>query len=411
MKQDNYLPVLYTIPKWKLIVKLGRKNVKYLVPELNKYIDQCILSKVLCSIGKSTKSWYDRWVLNATVPSDLPRCKCPDCNRFAIFQGVSVGYSHLYCDIPGHNVIARKLSHLGKKASEDTKRKISEGTKLAYKKNPNIVLDRTKTLKGTLSTKESKEKKHNIMIDRYSTEESRKSHSDRMKLLYQERPEIKNKISESLIKTNKSDEVKKRRSESQLKSYSDNPNRSKDVSERNKINWTNGDYKNRVIESVKKSKSTEESKLRRSKSAIDRWKSPTEAMINNTKHPLGTDISIYSPWENRDIHLDSKWELDFFNICKELNISKVSRKVFSIKYLKSECNRYAAYIPDFIINDHYVVEIKPNYLLDSQTNIDKFNAADLYCRENGYEYIVITEDWLYPKDGCPRQEFYGKLEI
>ena len=67
--------------------------------------------------------------------------------------------------------------------------------------------------------------------------------------------------------------------------------------------------------------------------------------------------------------------------------------------------RNRVYLPDFLLNDHYLIEVKPNYMLDDPINIAKFNAADLYCRENGLEYVILTEDYLF-NNGEP---FYGSM--
>jgi hypothetical protein len=95
------------------------------------------------------------------------------------------------------------------------------------------------------------------------------------------------------------------------------------------------------------------------------------------------------------------------NICKEINVNKLIRCRIFIKYHNSLTNTYNRYLPDFLLNDHYLIEIKPNYELDDEVNICKFNAADEYCRLNNLEYVIITEDYLF-NNGSP---FYGELKL
>ena len=123
---------------------------------------------------------------------------------------------------------------------------------------------------------------------------------------------------------------------------------------------------------------------------------------------FGNKSKVFSKWENKDISLDSSYELEFFNKCSDnCNVNSLIRESIKIQYVSPTDNLSHTYFPDFLLNDHYLIEIKPNYKLDDEVNICKFNAADEYCRLNNLEYVIITEDYLF-NNGSP---FYGELKL
>lgn len=52
------------------------------------------------------------------------------------------------------------------------------------------------------------------------------------------------------------------------------------------------------------------------------------------------------------------------------------------------------YIPDFLINNHLIEEVKPTKLLTKHNNPLKFKAAEDYCKNNNLEFKIITEKEL-----------------
>ena len=63
-------------------------------------------------------------------------------------------------------------------------------------------------------------------------------------------------------------------------------------------------------------------------------------------------------------------------------------KKYYIKYINFD-GREKTYIPDFIINDKILVEIKPKKLMDTPTNSLKKKAAIEFCLKNGLEYRMV----------------------
>lgn len=200
-------------------------------------------------------------------------------------------------------------------------------------------------------------------------------------------------------------EARRRNSEAQLKSYRENPGRREIQRIRQLERYEDPNEHLKTKESVRAVRSTSESREKSRISAINSWNNPTDRRFNSCGN-AGKKYYSESIWENgKVIRFDSSWELKFFNLCESKNVSKLLRCRMFIKYYNPIDLRESRYLPDFILNDHYLIEVKPNYMLDDPINIAKFNAADLYCRENGLEYVILTEDYLF-NNGEP---FYGSM--
>lgn len=280
-KNEKNLPVLYTIPKWKMKLTVpGKKRKLYFIPELNKYVDTTHVSYYLPNIGKTPQEWYDRWMLDITVPSDRP--KVID-GRTARFRDLCFGYAK-------------------------TQAETSVLTFNEWLSEWNKARDR--------ASKNST----NGQVNRYK------------------RPEEREKTSSS----------------------------------------------SRLV-----------------------WRNPSDKLINNSLGSYKSRLSakVYSKWEGKEITFDSSWEVHLFNKVNNLDGYVLVRTPFTVQYESPNDLKSHNYLPDFLLNNHYLIEIKPNYLLDDEVNIAKFNAADLYCRENGLEYVILTEDYLF-NNGEP---FYGSM--
>lgn len=88
------LPVLYTLPKWKLVKGSGMNSIYYYYPPTNKWINCRRINRYFESINENSQSYYDRWFLNITTPSQRPKCGNPDCYNTAKFDTLIAGYHH-----------------------------------------------------------------------------------------------------------------------------------------------------------------------------------------------------------------------------------------------------------------------------------------------------------------------------
>lgn len=92
MSEIKNLPVLLTVPYWKLNPGTGY----YYIPELDKEVHYIQFKRVLSKLGKTVQEFYDRWVLNITVPSERPRCKF--CNKEMHYGRYVFGGYMEFCD-------------------------------------------------------------------------------------------------------------------------------------------------------------------------------------------------------------------------------------------------------------------------------------------------------------------------
>lgn len=119
----------------------------------------------------------------------------------------------------------------------------------------------------------------------------------------------------------------------------------------------------------------------------------------------------------------SLWERKFLNYCDlNQNILEYSSEEISIPYLDPSTNRIKRYFPDVYMKvkdvdgniKKYLIEIKPkrqtvppaprkktkSYITEVYTyqkNKAKWKAAEEFCKDNGWEFKLITEKELYGK--------------
>lgn len=387
----NNLPVLYTVPKWKMYKTYGKKGLSYFIPELNRYITKASFRKELASLGMSDQDWYDRWILNITSSLDRPKCRFIGCNEYATFLGPSPSR--------GYRMSCNNKIHVSAVQSMN----MSESSKRYHKLNPEYGRERGKILSNRY--KENPEWSENARIrgiNRYNDPEERRKTSELTKaalnapgmheklsssqsLSYKINPERREKISKAGIKRYENESERKRQS-----------NIAKEISLRPGVNelrshtWKKNSIKGGYIETIKSN-------------SLKMWMNPSEARLNAHKG-YGKKSQIYSNWENKMIKFDSSWEEHFFNRCTELDIDKLLRCPFGIRYVSTD-NEIHTYLPDFLLNDKYLIEIKPNYLIHDPVNQAKFHAASIYCHDHGLSYVIITEDYLFKG----KKPYHGSL--
>lgn len=110
---------------------------------------------------------------------------------------------------------------------------------------------------------------------------------------------------------------------------------------------------------------------------------------------------ITNSWANSRVRIKefdncfrSTWEAYFY-----LHMSKndhiIEYEKLRIPYFDSQRNEYRNYITDFLDeNNRIIYEIKPECNKICQNVIDKETAAIKWCKENGYSYQFISDDWF-----------------
>jgi len=97
----------------------------------------------------------------------------------------------------------------------------------------------------------------------------------------------------------------------------------------------------------------------------------------------------YKDWYFRSLH-----ELSYvILVIERFNIEWSSAENIKIKYIDFK-NQERNYFPDFLLNNKYIIEIKPKRLFNSISVIDKKNAAIEYCKNNNLIYKLISPQIL-----------------
>jgi len=119
----------------------------------------------------------------------------------------------------------------------------------------------------------------------------------------------------------------------------------------------------------------------------------------------GTNNSMYGketpPKSGRGIHgwyknfyFRSLHELKFILTCERFKLKIISAEKIKIKYLSYNGNE-RTYSPDYIIDDKYLVEVKPLRLHNTPLNTLKFESAKKYCDENNLKFKVLDFGIIY----------------
>jgi len=105
--------------------------------------------------------------------------------------------------------------------------------------------------------------------------------------------------------------------------------------------------------------------------------------------PIGSGNG-WSGWY-KGWYFRSLTELSFMiNVIERFNFKwkSAENKKYKIKYLDYD-SKERNYYPDFILNDKYLVEIKPKSLHTSDKNIRKKEAAIIFCNQNNLKYKLL----------------------
>lgn len=145
-------------------------------------------------------------------------------------------------------------------------------------------------------------------------------------------------------------------------------------------------------ESNKKGKSYDEIYGKEKSNEIKRKLSKLSTGKNNPMYgkpsPQGSGNG-WSGWYN-DWYFRSLRELSYVvNVIERFNLKWKSAESIKIPYI-NENGEAKNYFPDFLINDKYLIEIKPKKLFKSAQVIQKKTAAEEYCKRNKLIYKLIS---------------------
>lgn len=110
---------------------------------------------------------------------------------------------------------------------------------------------------------------------------------------------------------------------------------------------------------------------------------------------------IFSTKLNKTLFIRSSWEEKIVNdLDNDQEIESFIYEPFSIRYENNK-KEIRNYIPDLLITykngQQKLVEIKPEYLINTEKNLCKFDAARNYCQEKGLLFEIWTEKEIFPQ--------------
>lgn len=101
----------------------------------------------------------------------------------------------------------------------------------------------------------------------------------------------------------------------------------------------------------------------------------------------------------------SLWERKVMLYCdRSPSVVRWSSERVAIKYWDPTEHKHRSYYPDFCIEyidkgcqvRKKIVEVKPSSQAKWNINVAKWRAATKWCKENGYEFQVLTEKEIKP---------------
>lgn len=105
-------------------------------------------------------------------------------------------------------------------------------------------------------------------------------------------------------------------------------------------------------------------------------------------------------WYN-DFYFRSLHELQFILVCERFNFNIKSAEYLKIPYINYDKSD-RTYSPDYIINEKFLVEVKPKKLHNTPLNLLKFNVGIEYSNHNNLKFKVIDL-------GIPSQKIINEL--
>lgn len=115
------------------------------------------------------------------------------------------------------------------------------------------------------------------------------------------------------------------------------------------------------------------------------------------RHKIGWIKGYYISRKSKISHYRSSYEKEYYNIL-ESNSSVLTYEVEPLTIYYNFNNEIKRYIPDLLVyykDKKELVEIKPSDQLECVKNLAKFKAAKEYCKENGLQFVIVTEKDIF----------------
>ena len=116
-------------------------------------------------------------------------------------------------------------------------------------------------------------------------------------------------------------------------------------------------------------------------------KSMAKAIANGGGYTRNTIRGYY-----KDEHYDSSWELLYMKYLEKNNINWTKKHKIIIPYIWENITHN--YVPDFLINDNEIHEVKPLFRLKDKQTFEKIRAGEKWCNQHGYIFKLIADSTI-----------------
>jgi hypothetical protein len=96
----------------------------------------------------------------------------------------------------------------------------------------------------------------------------------------------------------------------------------------------------------------------------------------------------------KEFYFRSLHELKFILTCERFKLKIVSAEKIRMNYVNYDGNE-RTYSPDFIVDDKFLVEVKPKKLHNTPLNLLKFASAIEYCKKNYLKFKILDFGIIY----------------
>lgn len=174
---------------------------------------------------------------------------------------------------------------------------------------------------------------------------------------------------------------------------------------RNKISKSKLGSKNPFFSKTHSKETIEQAKKKREQTLLDKYNVTNVMQLDSAREKISRYATkrvldnsnnfgkcnkfkngfFYSTKNNKQFYYRSSYELKFMQeLENDINVKFYEVEPFSIKYeYDGIIHRY---IPDFIINNYLIVEIKPRWMMRDPQTIAKIETANKFAIQNGYKF-------------------------
>jgi len=173
----------------------------------------------------------------------------------------------------------------------------------------------------------------------------------------------------------------------------------KKISKSMKKKWNDPEFREKSVKSAKKKTLSEKHKQNISKGLS---KAYVEGRRESTRKIGFYSGSFYSKKNGKTLEYRSSYEWFAYQLLEQMvMVFAYEVEPFTIKYRKGY-NKVGRYTPDILVTymdgSKQLIEVKPKKKVNDEMVQKKMKAAKRYCKKNGIEFSMWTEDQVFKRD-------------